>query len=170
MADRKLSALTARTTPATTDELYIIAGGLPYRIPLSSFSIPGLWTPTIEGSVTPGSHTYTTQYGSYLRTGKIVHFQCFIVLSAKDAAMSGEFRIAGLPFVSAAGIKYYSVSTCYVSGVTLTASGYFLQGYVQSATQYIIMTNSNGALNAVLTDASVTNNTTLMVSGMYEAA
>lgn len=61
----------------------------------------GSWTPVLVGSTTPGSHTYSTQTGSYVRIGKICFARFSFTVSSKDAAMSGSIRITGLPFAAA---------------------------------------------------------------------
>lgn len=56
------------------------------------------WTPTIAGSTTAGSHTYTVRVGQYIKIATLVVATFNIVLNAKDAAMAGNVTITGLPF------------------------------------------------------------------------
>lgn len=58
----------------------------------------GTWPPTLVGSTTAGSHTYTVNTGNYTRIGNIVTCSFLIIISSKDAAMAGNIFIAGLPF------------------------------------------------------------------------
>lgn len=60
----------------------------------------GTWTPTIAGDVTPGTHTYTTRVGNYVKIGTFVLASFYIVLNAKDGATAGDLLITGLPFAS----------------------------------------------------------------------
>jgi peptidoglycan/xylan/chitin deacetylase (PgdA/CDA1 family) len=60
----------------------------------------GTWTPTLVGSTTAGTNTYTTQVGSYSKFGNIViaRFDIRIESTGLDAALAGNLRINGLPF------------------------------------------------------------------------
>lgn len=60
----------------------------------------GVWTPTLAGMATAGSHTYHVQYGYYTRIGNLVTVQFRLHLTAKDPAMAGSVVIRGLPFTS----------------------------------------------------------------------
>lgn len=58
----------------------------------------GTWTPILKGLTVAGVNTYSVQLGWYYKVGKMVFVQGQIAISAKDAAMSGEIVIDGLPF------------------------------------------------------------------------
>jgi len=60
----------------------------------------GIWTPTLAGMDTAGSHTYHVQYGYYTRIGNLVTVQFRIHLTAKDPAMAGSVFIRGLPYAA----------------------------------------------------------------------
>lgn len=60
----------------------------------------GTFTPTLRGSATAGTQTYSYQVGAYKRVGNVVHFSVNILLTAFDAATAGSLQIAGLPFTS----------------------------------------------------------------------
>lgn len=66
----------------------------------SDYTSGTAFTPTIGASTTNGTHTYTTQYGRYIKVGRLTTAWINIVLSAKDAAISGNLRITNLPFSS----------------------------------------------------------------------
>jgi hypothetical protein len=69
----------------------------------------GVWTPVLEGSSVAGINTYTSQVGRYTKINARVFFDARVSLSAKDTAMAGGLRIAGLPYPTA-NIGNYRVS------------------------------------------------------------
>ena len=54
------------------------------------------WTPTIIGSTTAGTGTYTTQAGIYVRVGNMVYISGTVIWTAHTG--TGNMLIAGLPF------------------------------------------------------------------------
>ena len=56
----------------------------------------GSWTPTIAGSSTEGSATVTTQYGKYVKAGKLVTVSVYVGWNSFTG--SGNLNIKGLPF------------------------------------------------------------------------
>ena len=61
----------------------------------------GSWTPTYNGA-TPGTTTYSTQSGYYIRIGRLVIAQADLTWT--NATGTGVVRLGGLPFTSASGI------------------------------------------------------------------
>ena len=87
----------------------------------------GSFTPTIVGSTTAGSGTYSAQVGRYTRIGRIVFIQIALIWTAHTG--TGSMRIGGLPFTAQAldqpiPVTYFStlnvgaglVPTALVSG------------------------------------------------------
>lgn len=60
----------------------------------------GFWIPTLGAAVADGSHTYNTagRAGRYTKIGDLVFVTGQLLITSKDAAMSGALRIRGLPF------------------------------------------------------------------------
>lgn len=60
----------------------------------------GTWTPTLEGGVTAGSHTYNTRYGRYTVVGDIVtaYFEIIINSGDLDGSIDGIALISGFPY------------------------------------------------------------------------
>lgn len=71
----------------------------------------GTWTPTLLGSSTAGTPSYTTQTGYYRRIGNMVYVSAFINGSLSGA--SGNNLIGGLPFT------IHNVANC--PGMTVLA-------------------------------------------------
>jgi hypothetical protein len=65
-------------------------GNVPYQ--------SGLWTPTLFGSTTAGSPTYSFREGRYQRIGNYVRLSGYIVMASKGG-MAGSVLMGGLPFV-----------------------------------------------------------------------
>lgn len=62
----------------------------------------GLWTPTFLASTTPGSWTYSQQYGTYTKIGNVVNITFNLAASGNSSA-TGQLLMGGLPFPSATG-------------------------------------------------------------------
>jgi len=165
MADSKISALTAKTAPVITDELVINDAGVNKKVAVGDLTEKGTFTPTLYGLTTAGTQTYTNQTGKYSRIGNIVYITVFIVMSAKDAATSGDLRLGGMPYPAS---DYSSMSISYLSNLTLTSS-YFANGFIQTGSDYVRLFESNGTTRNVLQDTALTANTSLILSGCYQA-
>jgi hypothetical protein len=62
----------------------------------------GTWTPTVGGTTTAGTSTYSTREASYVKIGRQVTVTCNTVLSTFSGA-AGSAVVTGLPFASASG-------------------------------------------------------------------
>lgn len=128
----------------------------------------GTFTPTIAGSTTAGTNTYSYQQGQYYKIGNLVYFAIFVALSAKDASMAGYVLIKNLPFAisSAAQVAF----TVYGSLVTLSTNYTELQAYSQSGLNYIYLAQSgSGQPGAFVDAASISETVALRISGCYKA-
>jgi hypothetical protein len=85
----------------------------------------GTFTPTINGSTTAGTGTYTIQSGRYTKIGRQVYCAGTVSWSAHDG--TGNMRIAGLPFSSVNVTELWNAATfSYVSGITQGANTFLL--------------------------------------------
>ena len=78
----------------------------------------GAWTPTIEGSTTAGSASYTVRNGQYTKVGRLVYFACYVVWSSGTG--TGSLKITGLPFATGTGV--INCPNAYIENVTLSAN------------------------------------------------
>lgn len=100
----------------------------------------GTWTPVLLGDSVAGSNTYAAQTGYYVRIGKNVFVQGDVQLSAKDAAMAGNIRLASLP-ITAASVGVSAV--CVTEFVADLGGGYsVVGGNIPSGQNYIALTQS----------------------------
>lgn len=125
----------------------------------------GTFSPTVVGG-TSGSATYTTQNGIYLKVGGWVFVQ--IALDFNKSTISGQLRIANLPFNSKSGINY-STSCGYWSGwaTSILTPTSFLGGN----TSYFVLRKLTAAstnTNTSLTDADInTSGNEIMFNVFY---
>lgn len=90
------------------------------------------YAPDYYGATTAGATTYTTQTGSYVRIGSVVHVWGYLVWTA--ATGTGNARIS-LPFTAASsGFRNIPVDL-RVSALTVTNE--ILQGSIDISTNYI---------------------------------
>jgi hypothetical protein len=208
MSDKKISQLSASTTPlAGTEVLPIVQSGATKKVsvadltagrPISAteitlttgnviigtagkgidFSVTGdaadmasellddyeegTFTPTIFGSSTAGTTTYTSQVGRYTKIGNRVFYSISVGWSAQDG--SGNLRVGGLPFTSAnvTGSNFQTVAAS-----NLTFSGQLTAEVANNGTTIIPYGfASAGAISSVSLDTAAT----IWISGHYQAA
>lgn len=117
----------------------------------------GTWTPSIGGNT-----TYTTQTGVYTRIGRLVHFQCLLVINVIGTGSTST--ISGLPFTSisapagSAVIGFWAGSA--TSYVTLTAT-------VPANTTTIALWGAAAAAASVGAATFFANSSQIIVSGSY---
>jgi hypothetical protein len=107
----------------------------------------GIWTPTLIGSTTPGAQTYILQSGSYIKIGRLVFCSFRVTISAKDAAMAGDVRLGGLPFVIQTTNDRSGVSIAFAAGITLSAGYTCLAGYGISSLNMVALSQFGSGLS-----------------------
>lgn len=80
----------------------------------------GAWTPVVTGSTSAGTGTYINQIGLYTKVGRVVHFQCWLQVSAHTG--TGVTLINGLPFTSNASDAKGTGNLNYFANLTISAS------------------------------------------------
>ena len=81
----------------------------------------GTFTPTVEGTSTAGTASYSVQSGLYTKVGRVVTIQIYIAWTGGTG--TGNLSMAGLPFTS--GGTNYGILSAYPLNIALTA-GYYL--------------------------------------------
>lgn len=80
----------------------------------------GTWTPTITGSTSAGTGTYTTQIGRYVKIGSMVYCQAYILWTNHTG--TGNLWLTGLPYtLFTTTDNHPSGSIGLLSNVALTA-------------------------------------------------
>jgi hypothetical protein len=126
----------------------------------------GTFTPTIVGTGTAGTGTYSVQVGRYTKIGQRVHFQINLTWSAHTGTTN--MIVGALPFTSANVANAVSAVSVRHSNLTSPAST-VVQGFVASNATTITLESvavAGGAAAALAMDTAAT----LTVSGHYEAA
>jgi hypothetical protein len=94
----------------------------------------GTWSPTIEGSTTAGTASYSPQNGRYTKVGNIVTVSAYVEWSGQSG--SGNMRLANFPFVfQGSGAYYGAVTFGYVSNIALSANN-ILTAYTVGANTF----------------------------------
>lgn len=123
------------------------------------------FTPTVYGSVTPGSTTYPTRQGRYVKIGNIVYFTINIEWTAHTG--SGNMLVGGLPDVTEntpVSASIYHANLSYPAGSTVNARLELGSGSVSVLTLYSM---SSGAVTNYI---PIENDVFLTISGFYFAA
>lgn len=150
--DNGTSGLTATDIQAAIDE--IVAGLLVVET--------GTFTPTVEGSTTPGSASYTAQVGRYSKIDLTVRFDSYVNYTGHTGV--GNLVITGYPFTSAVGP---ALGVVQVLPVNLTFSNQLAAEVHNSTTQVRLYSYSSNATPAqVAMDAAAG----IYVSGTYQAS
>lgn len=125
----------------------------------------GSWSPTIVGSSTAGTGTYTIQFGSYIKVGKLVFVNIRLGWSAHTG--TGTMSITNLPFTSAT-TAYSGLTVCYNDGLTLPASSIFNSQVTPSSTTILLSSLAvAGTTTGLAMDTSVPD---MAFSGCYQAS
>lgn len=122
----------------------------------------GTFTPTVVGTSTAGSGTYTAQVGRYTKVGNLVTFTVTLAWSAHTG--TGNIRISGLPFTSANATGMQPALAVWAD--SLTFSGQLAARINANATTFDLQSIASGVAAAAValdTAASIT------LSGSYEA-
>ena len=109
----------------------------------------GTFTPTVNGSSTAGTATYSQQLGTYTKIGRQVTVCARVVYTAGTGV--GTLRIAGMPFASANVTNRYFFGNTTASDLTITVSDVILCNTVPNGSYVDIgfYDNSGTTLNTV---------------------
>ncbi len=127
----------------------------------------GTWTPTIFGSGTAGTPTYSTQNGSYTRIGRKVFCEAYVVTTAKTG-IAGNVSIGGLPFTIKSTV-FAGASLIFYGGFTLPA-GCTQLGALNGGgvTSLAIYASGSAVASAAIPDANIAAATSFIISFCYE--
>jgi hypothetical protein len=113
----------------------------------------GTFTPSVIGSTSAGTATYTTRFANYTKIGRQVSIQ--IDLEWYGGTGIGDLSINGLPFNSS-GTTNPAVTIGYLDGVTLTALNYAM-AYVANYTNridFVQIPIGGGAVSSISYDTT----------------
>lgn len=132
----------------------------------SRLPIVGTFTPTVVASG-GGEATYTTQYGQFVKIGKLVHVD--INLAFSKNTLSGYVYIAGLPYNAKSATLYRASATIsYHQGINVNANYQNIGGYIRFGASNITLVQNSFTNNAALiTDTNLSASSVLIVSADY---
>ncbi len=111
----------------------------------------GTWTPTIVGTSTAGTGTYSTQVGRYTKIGRQVYCVGTLIWTAHTG--TGNMRLEGLPFSSLNVSELFNAAVfSYVANITMPANS-ILMGDMPNNTSRINLRSvvTGGETPSVLT-------------------
>lgn len=122
----------------------------------------GNWTPSLTFGGASTGITYSSRSGRFEKNGKTITAYAEIVLSSKGSA-AGIANI-NIPIAAKTGITYANIAQMVSGSTGLTGN---VSGYVNPSNSLFYITQGAGTS---VTDANFTNNTTLLVTMIYESA
>jgi hypothetical protein len=122
----------------------------------------GTFTPVVYGTTAAGAGTYTYQYGTYTKIGRLVTYHIYLSWGAHTG--SGNMNVSGLPFTAAES----STVGWFHTGLTLS-TGYVLQANVAYSTSTIFLSQITGGSSSAAVPLD-TNVSALLLSGSYVVA
>lgn len=123
----------------------------------------GTFTPTIVGTISAGTATYSQQHGKYTKIGRLVFIELYLVWSGGTG--TGSLRVGGLPFAAGAGSTYPAMTVAEPNNIALTAGNYLSAYGLPSSTELSLsQTPTGGGLGgAVPYDGAGT----IQIAGCY---
>jgi hypothetical protein len=120
----------------------------------------GTWTPTVIGTTTAGTASYSVQVGRYTKIGRMVNIECHLTWSSGTG--TGNLRISGLPFTAA---TFTGLAVGTASGLAYTATE-TLGAYTNqsSATVALVENVDSGNAQEIPYDAAAAD---FIFSGCY---
>lgn len=119
----------------------------------------GTWTPTIEGSTTPGSSSYNYQVGRYVKIGPLVTAWFNVELTSKAGAFAGPANIGGLPYTIRNAANFaYPGAISYFSNLAISAVNVNIHGNVNSKTARLLRSTGPTATISNMADNDIKNN------------
>lgn len=122
----------------------------------------GTYVPTYLGATTPGTTTYTTQDGFYVRLGALVFFHGRVIWTAATGTGSA---IVSLPFTAQNTTGMRSIAVVYPTNVTFANGSIAAQ--IAPNTAFFVM--NSPATNAAGTAVAVEAAGDIIFGGLFEA-
>jgi hypothetical protein len=96
----------------------------------------GTFTPTVIGSTTAGTASYTSQAARYTKCGRLVHFELYLFWASGTG--TGDLVITGLPFTCNSASVFPAVTVAGQQNIASSA-GTYLNAYVSNGTTNILI-------------------------------
>jgi len=124
----------------------------------------GTWTPELKFGGNNTGMTASIQAGRYVKIGRQVTVNCFILLTAKGSS-TGSASISGLPFTSANATAAFNSGSIRVDGVAFSTVP---QCYLGSNSSAVVLESvATTATPTVMTETNFTNSSVLILTIQY---
>lgn len=134
----------------------------------SATEATGTWTPNWVGRTTPGTQTYSTNTGKYIRSGNLVFVRVEIVLTSNTGG-AGDAVIA-MPLTVASG-ELQGLAMSYMGNITMSLGFDFLTiGLDSGSTRCLVFENQTAGLRNNLSITQVGATGRIAFSGVYETS
>ena len=105
----------------------------------------GLWTPTVAGTTSTGTASYTHQYGSYIKIGHTVKVNFYVQWTSLNG--TGSLKVLGAPFAnwttgSPHAYNNLSPGSCFLN--SLTYPRWSPVTYINGATNIVFYASQSG--------------------------
>ncbi len=131
----------------------------------------GTFSPVMEGSTTPGSHSYITQYGYFSRDKNLIRFIISLRFSSIDTGWAGNIQINGLPVAPLNSVSAAFNTFSVAAFNTVSNNGLHLIAYTQSGDTIVQIreVTTPGALSPIAT-TNASGTAFFSVEGFYQVA
>ena len=140
---------TIQGTAAISGTIVDNAIGTVFRNYVNTYQLEQQWTPTLSGTSTAGTNTYSSQFGYYERRGNAVRAFFNIILASNVVAMAGNLQISGLPYSNTLGNQAAGTVFNLVLNLTLPAGTTALTGALSNLNIVLYAYGSNTALTPI---------------------
>ena len=130
----------------------------------------GTWTPSFVGSSSESGQSYSTQLGTYVKIGRMVHAKFRVILSAEGTFSGTYILITGLPFNSASSPQAVHVNNCYFVSLGVNVYSVGLQLKESDNKMYLWAVKGANTSRVYLANTELTSTTELAASVVYQTA
>lgn len=132
------------------------------------FYAAGTWTPALQGQTTPGTYTYTTQYGVWRRVGDLVFVLGRFQINAVTSPGTGNALITGLPFPAlATGGPGFGLRVAFIGAINWSGNHVPLPRVLQNSTQIRLEEPVDNGSPTILPVTAFAATSIIDVSGAY---
>jgi hypothetical protein len=124
----------------------------------------GTWTPFIYGTTVAGNNTYSVQTGRYRRIGSMCFACGYVLMTSKDAAMSGPARMGGLPIT--VSTDTFSACSTWVHSLA-TDMPRFSAMFNNNSTNVLMFKQATNAPSTYVDSTDISSTSNIHVAGNY---
>jgi hypothetical protein len=126
----------------------------------------GTWTASITFGGASVGIVYTSQFGYYVKIGRVVHVTCYIAISSKGSS-TGAIAFTGFPFTSQNVSNGFNTFSFYCGSATSTSGSYMC--YISPNTTSALLAFSQTGTPGTFSNTQANNASDYIISGTYIA-